>query len=263
MSAGSTGGGLRVHHEGAVAHLVLDRPEKRNALDRPLADALAAAVREAGASESVRVIAISGEGQDFCAGADLAALERLLEEGASAHREDAAALGQVFLELRSVPKATVAIVRGRALAGGAGLASACDLVIAHEMAQFGYPEVRIGFVPAMVMTMLRRAVGEKRAFDLVGSGRTVDAREAERIGLVSRVIADASFDVEVARLLDGLSRTPPGAMAFTKRLLYELDGLDFRAGIEHGIDMNVEARMTEEFREGVNRFLRRSSRGDA
>ncbi|HLV25707.1 MAG TPA: enoyl-CoA hydratase/isomerase family protein [Gemmatimonadales bacterium] len=263
MNAGGAGAGLRVHQEAGVAHLVLARPERRNALNRALADALADAIREAGADESVRVIAISAEGQDFCAGADLAALERLLPEGAEAHRQDAASLGDVFLALRAVRKPTVAIIRGRALAGGAGLATACDLVIAHELAQFGYPEVRIGFVPAMVMTMLRRAVGEKRAFDLVGTGRTVDAREAERIGLVSRVIEDASFDAEVSQILESLSRTPPGAMAFTKSLLYELDDMPFSAGIERGIQTNVEARMTDEFRDGVNRFLRRSRRSDS
>src|SRR5690606_36161832 len=237
---------LKVRRTGAVEHLVLARPEKRNALDRSLADQLSSAIRSAADDPQVRVIALSGEGQDFCAGADLAALERLLAEGREAHREDAEALGRVFLELRAAPKTTVAVVRGRALAGGAGLATACDLVLAHEQAQFGYPEVRIGFVPSMVMTMLRRAVGEKRAFDLAGTGRIVDAVEAERLGLASRVLADAGFEAEVAGILEGLARTPSGAMAFTKRLLYELDDLDFAEGIARGVETNVEARMTEE-----------------
>src|SRR5690606_6187984 len=148
-----------------------------------------------------------------------------------------------------------------ALAGGAGLASACDMIVAHEGAQFGYPEVRIGFVPAMVMTMLRRAVGEKVAFDLVGTGRVIDARGARDIGLVSRVIGDTTFDTEVAELLAALAASPPGAMALTRQLLYSLDGLSFREGIELGIRTNVEARMTDEFRSGVARFLSRRDGG--
>ncbi len=250
---------LRVHTDGARRTLTLARPDKKNALDRRMADELHDAIEAAAADDAVRVIVVTGDGEDFCAGADLAALERLLADGREAHRADAAALGRVFMSLRDAGKPTVAVVRGRALAGGAGLASACDLVIAHEHAQFGYPEVRIGFVPAMVMTMLRRAVGEKRAFDLVGTGRVVGADEAERIGLASRVLADAGFEAELDRILDALSRTPPGAMAFTKSLLYRLDDLGFEAGIDAGVDTNVEARLTPEFRAGVERFLARSA----
>lgn len=261
-SSTAANSGLRSRQDGSVLHLVLARPERRNALNRALADALAAAVEKAGKDESVRVIALSAEGQDFCAGADLAALEQLLPEGEDAHRQDAASLGSVFLALRQVRQVTIAVVRGRALAGGAGLASACDLVVAHEDAQFGYPEVRIGFVPAMVMTMLRRAVGEKRAFDLVGTGRSIDAHEAERIGLVSRVLSGATFEVEVAQILESLAGTPPGAMAFTKSLLYDLDSTSFEEGIERGVETNVDARMTDEFRDGLNRFLNRSRRSE-
>ncbi len=250
---------VRVETVGARRTLTLARPDKKNALDRRMADELHAAIEAAAADDAVRVIVITGEGEDFCAGADLAALERLLAEGREAHRADAAALGRVFVSLRTAGKPTVAVVRGRALAGGAGLASACDLVLAHEAAQFGYPEVRIGFVPAMVMTMLRRAVGEKRAFDLVGTGRVIRAEEAERIGLVSRVLPDVAFDAELDRILDALSRTPRGAMAFTKALLYRLDDLGFEAGIDAGVDTNVEARLTPEFRAGVERFLARSA----
>lgn len=250
---------VRIERADGRCTITLARPDKKNALDRRMADELHDAIRGADADPDVRVIVLAGDGPDFCAGADLAALERLLAEGREAHRADAAALGRVFVALREARTATVAVVRGRALAGGAGLATACDLVIAHEHAQFGYPEVRIGFVPAMVMTMLRRAVGEKRAFDLVGTGRVIDAREAERIGLASRVLDDRSFDVELQGILDGLTRTPPGAMAFTKSLLYDLDDLGFAAGIEAGVETNVEARLTDEFRTGVERFLARTA----
>jgi methylglutaconyl-CoA hydratase len=181
---------------GRIGRITLNRPEVRNALDRATADALRDAIERLGRSADIRVIAIAGNGPDFCAGADLAALERLIDAPREAHVEDATALGNVFIALRSATVPTVALVHGRALAGGAGLASACDMVLAREDARFGYPEVRVGFVPAMVMTMLRRAVGEKRAFDLVATGRELDAHEAERIGLASRVLPAVDFDIE-------------------------------------------------------------------
>jgi methylglutaconyl-CoA hydratase len=177
-----------------------------------------------------------------------------------AHRADAAALGAVFLAIRAMAKPVVAAVRGRALAGGAGLANACDLVLAREGAQFGYPEVRVGFVPAMVMTMLRRSVGEKLAFDLVATARLIDAAEAQRIGLVSRVIAADAFDAEVESVLAALAKTPRDALRLTKRLFYRLDALPFAEGIAAGVEGNVEARATEDFRAGVRRFVQRRER---
>jgi methylglutaconyl-CoA hydratase len=154
----------------------------------------------------------------------------------------------------------VCTIRGRALAGGAGLATACDVVLAHENAELGYPEVRVGFVPAMVMTMLRRAVGEKHAADLVLTGRIVCAEEAERIGLVSRVVPAATFDDEVQATLDQISRAPTTALALTKWLFYKLDSLSFEDGVAAGVVTNVEARATDDFRQGIRRFTERRSR---
>ena len=254
-------GPIRVERRDAIVTIELARPEKKNALDRAMADALRDALGDAEGDAEARVVLLRGAGEDFCAGADLAALEKLIDAGPEAHREDARALGDVFLRLRAMPKPVIAVVQGRALAGGAGLASACDIVLAHEAAQFGYPEVRVGFVPAMVMTMLRRAVGEKRAFDLVATARTIGAAEAERIGLVSRVLPASTFEAEVQALADALATSPPSALALTKRLFYGLDGLDFQAGIAAGVLGNVEARSTDDFREGVRRFIARSRGG--
>ena len=252
---------LRAERDGAVARIILARPEKKNALDRRAADELAAAVAELGGDASVRAIVLAADGPDFCAGADLEALEAMLDGGSDAHRRDAEALGRVFQSLRSLPTPVVAAVRGRALAGGAGLATACDIVVAHEGAQFGYPEVRVGFVPAMVMTMLRRCVGERRAFDLVATGRLVGAREALEIGLVSRVLAEGDFEPGVAEIAQGLANAPPAALRLTKQLFYALDGAAFDEGIALGVRTNVEARGTEEFRNGVRRFVRRARGG--
>ena len=248
---------IRTESRGGVAAITLARPEKKNALDRQTAEELQAALDRFGADPAVRLITLTGAGDDFCAGADLQALEQMLAEGLKAHLQDAQALGKVFITMRTIQKPVVGIIRGRALAGGAGLATACDIVLAHADATFGYPEVRVGFVPAMVMTMLRRAVGEKRAFDLVATGRRVTADEALAMGLVSRVIPAATFDAEVDAIVAELEASPATAAALTKRLFYALDGLDFREGIALGAKTNVEARSTEDFRQGVKRFTTR------
>ena len=241
-----------------VARITLARPEKKNALDQEMVQALHEAVHAAATDKAVRVMLLEGEGPDFCAGADLAALAAMLDAGADAHRRDAELLGALFVALRMTPKPVIAAVRGRALAGGCGLAIACDLVLAHEDAKFGFPEVNVGFVPAMVMTLLQRSVGEKRAFDLVATGRIVSAREAIELGLASRVLPGASFDAEATKVASALAAAPASALRLTKKLFYALDSLGFDAGIALGVQANVEARATPEFREGVEKFTKRS-----
>jgi methylglutaconyl-CoA hydratase len=242
--------------EGSIGRITLARPEKKNALDRIMADELAEALF-AMSEAPVNVVAIDGDGPDFCSGADLAAIEEMLDAPRQQHIDDAKALGHVFHTIRRMEKPVVALVKGRAYAGGAGLASACDIVLAHEDARFAYPEVTIGFVPAMVMTMLRRSVGEKHAFDLVSTGRILKADEAREIGLVSRVFAAREFDPLSQALLSQLAETPPSAMAATKTLFYKLDTLAFLDGISAGIVANADARATPAFREGVKRFTSR------
>ncbi len=246
--------------EDGVATLTLNRPDKRNALNGELVAAIKDGLDRAEADGAVRVVAIAGAGKDFCSGADLAELERIATLSKDENLEDARSLGALFTKMRGLRCPVVALVRGRALAGGCGLASACDVVLADEGAELGYPEVHLGFVPAMVMAILRRKVGEAKAFDLVVDGQRVSATEAERIGLVTRVYESASFDAESGRYLAGLAKRPPGAVALTKKLLYDLDGLSLQEGIERGARVNAEARMSDECRAGVRRFLERSSR---
>ena len=248
---------VRVSRAQGVGRVTLARPEKKNALDRQMADEIVQGLESLGADSETRVVVIDAEGDDFCAGADLDALESLLDAGREAQLEDARALGRVFTSIRQLHVPVVAAVRGRALAGGAGLASACDMVLAHPQATFAYPEVRIGFVPAMVMTILRRIIPQRHAFDLAITGRTIAAAEAERLGLVSRVIAKEPFDAEVNAICEAIAKSPPEAVRRTKKLFYELEGRPFESGIAHGAQANVEARMTEEFRNGVRRFLER------
>ena len=247
---------VRVTVEGAIGRITLARPEKKNALDRIMADELGEALF-AMSEAPVNVVAIDGDGPDFCTGADLGAIEEMLDAPRQEHIDDAKALGHVFHTIRRMDKPVVALVKGRAYGGGAGLASACDIVLAHEEARFSYPEVTIGFVPAMVMTMLRRSVGEKHAFDLVSSGRVLTADEARDIGLVSRVFAAREFDQLSQAALDKLAAAPASAMAATKTLFYKLDTLGFLDGISAGIVANADSRATPAFREGVKRFTSR------
>ncbi|HET7551955.1 MAG TPA: enoyl-CoA hydratase-related protein [Gemmatimonadaceae bacterium] len=248
---------IRVEAADGIGRITLSRPEKKNALDEQAAAELSEALARFAADGAVRAVLLAADGKDFCAGADLEALERALGAEPDAQLRDAKALGSVFEAMRRLPQPVVAAVRGRALAGGAGLATACDIIVASDDARFGYPEVGVGFVPAMVMTMLRRAMGEKRAFDLVATGRVIDAQEALALGLVSRVVPAATFDDEVENLVNRLAAAPPSAIRITKRLFYDLDSLDFAAGLDLGARVNVEARATDEFREGVRGFVAR------
>jgi methylglutaconyl-CoA hydratase len=252
---------LLVRREGAVARLVLNRPEKRNALNAELVAALKDALRRADADAGVRVVAIEGAGADFCSGADLSALRRIAGASAMENLEDVDELAELFQLPRRMGKPVVALVRGRALAGGCGLATACDMVLAAESAQFGYPETRIGFVPAMVMAILRRSVPEKRAFELIVRGNSVSAAEAERIGLINHVFADDAFDAEASAVLGELAERSASAVRLSKRLLYNSDGMAFDAAIRAGADVNVVARMTDDMRAGVARFLERDKGG--
>jgi methylglutaconyl-CoA hydratase len=216
-----------------------------------MADDLFSALSQLEAEGGIRVIHLGADGDDFCMGADLDALERTMDAGNDAHRADAEAVGRVMLAIRALMKPVVCSVRGRALGVGAGLATACDVVLAHEGAELGFPEIRSGFVPAMMMTMLRRSVGEKHAADLVLTGRVINAEEAERIGLVSRVVPAARFDDDINDTLLQVAESPATALALTKWLFYKLDSLGFEDGIAAGVVTNVEARATDDFRKGL------------
>ena len=242
---------------GGVLTLTLNRPNKRNALNAATLDGLAEGLARAELEREVRVVAIRGAGTDFCAGADLDELLASADHTADENERAALALGELFLALRRLSKPSVAIVHGRALAGGAGLATACDLVLASGTSRFGYPEIERGFVPAMVMTMLRHSVGEKRAFELVATGRQVDAAEALTLGLVSRVVPDERFAQETDTLLATLASRSATAFALTKQLFVELDDRSFHEGILLGARVNALSRSTGDFRRAIAEFLKK------
>jgi methylglutaconyl-CoA hydratase len=243
--------------EGSVALVTLNRPEKRNALNDALIAGLKQALRDADADDRVRAVLVGGAGADFCSGADLSALQKISESSITENLEDARSLMELFTLVRRVRVPVVAAVRGRALAGGCGLATSCDIVLAARGARFGYPEVKIGFVPAMVMAILRRNVSEKRAFELAARGAEISAEEAERFGLVNHVYDDDAFEAEVETFMVGFEKVSRSAVMLTKRLLYHTDGMTFDAALQSGVDINAVARMTEDCRRGIARFLKK------
>ena len=245
------------HVEGAVARLTLNRPEKRNALNEALVAGLKTSLRKASDDTAVRVVVISGAGNDFCSGADLASLQKIADGSVDENVDDARSLMDLFLLMRQVQVPIVAAIRGKALAGGCGLASACDIVLASADAQFGYPEVKLGFVPAMVTAILRRNVSEKRAFELITRGAEIGAEEAKQLGLVNQVFPEEDFEIEVNTYLRGFEKMSKSAIALTKKLLYQMDGMSFGAALETGVDVNVIARMTEDCQKGIARFLKK------
>jgi len=248
---------LRVELGGGVLTLTLDRADKRNALSAALIAALHSALERADLDHDVRVVAVRGAGKDFCAGADLDELLASADLPPADNEAAALALGSLFTRMRRLPKPVVAVVHGRALAGGAGLVTACDLAIAGEGAQLGYPEIQRGFVPAMVMTLLRRAVGEKTALDLVLTGRLLPAREAQGAGLFTRVVPDGDLERESRALLGALAGASPSALALTKQLFYQLDGKSMDDGVALGARVNAVARQTPDFRAALEQFLKR------
>lgn len=254
----STASPLASARDGGVLTLTLNRPDKRNALSSAVVEALHQALEAADLDADVRVVALTGAGKDFCAGADLEELLASADATPEANEAAALRLGTLFGRMRRLPKPVVAVVRGRALAGGAGLMTACDIVLAGAGAQVGYPEVLRGFVPAMVMTMLRRLVGEKAALDLVLTGRLLSADEAHAWGLVSRVVPDGDLEREAGELGRALAAAPASALALTKQLFYQLDGQSFDQGIALGARVNALARQTPDFREAITRFLART-----
>jgi methylglutaconyl-CoA hydratase len=243
--------------ENAVAQLTLNRPHKRNALNDELIEGVKSALVRANTDENVRAIVLSGAGKDFCSGADLSALQKIADASVAENLDDARSLMELFLLIRQIRVPVIAAVSGRALAGGCGLATACDLVLASANSRFGYPEVKIGFVPAMVLAILRRNVSEKKAFELLIRGDEIGSEEALQLGIVNKVFADETFSEDVSVYVERFVQVSRSAVALTKKLLYQVDGLSFADALETGVDVNVIARMTEDCQKGIAKFLKK------
>jgi methylglutaconyl-CoA hydratase len=228
--------------------ITLNRPQRRNAMPPEMQVELIAAMEDTPPS-GCRVIVFAGAGEAFCAGLDLSALS------AGEHRTDAAQIARLFRTLYELPMPTIAAVHGAAIGGGAGLATICDFTLATPAAKFGYTEVRIGFVPALVSAFLALQIGDKRCRDLLLTGRIFDAAEALRLGLVTEVVAAENLSQRVQSLAETLAANSPQSLAATKRLLAAQNKAWLDAAIEAALEANAEARGTADFREGVSAFL--------
>ncbi len=240
------------------ARITLNRPEKRNALDDALVKELILAFSTAGKDQNVKVIVLGAAGPAFCAGADLEHLQRLSRFDLEENRADSQQLAHLFRVIFEIRKPVLAIVNGAALAGGCGLASVCDVVIAsQENARFGYTEVRIGFIPAVVMIFLIKRVGEGKARELVLRGNVIDAIEAQRIGLANVVVAAGELENTTDALCEELVLKNSGtAMGLCKEMLSKLPGMNLPDSFDFATNMNAAARMTPDCKRGVSAFLK-------
>jgi methylglutaconyl-CoA hydratase len=245
---------IQVADSGEVRTITLNRPERRNAMTPEMQMEFIAAMEEATAS-SCRVVVFRGAGETFCSGLDLAALQGMNDKSAADHRAEAEQIARLLRTLYELPKPTIAEVRGAAIAGGAGLATICDFTLAVPAAKFGFTEVRIGFVPAVVSAFLAMQIGDKRARDLLLTGRLFDAEEAYRLGLVNEVVTPDEIAERVQELAQVLAKNSPESLRATKHLLAAQNKAWLDGAIAQAMEANARARETVDFREGIAAFL--------
>ncbi len=246
---------LETRQEGAILVLSLARPKVRNALTRTLRRALASALTRAATDDGVRAVVLTGKGDAFCAGLDLAELEESVTYPSELHRSDSRALADLFTQMVRYPKPLIAAVNGHAVAGGAGLVTACDVAVMAEGAKIGYTEARIGFVPALVSVLLVRQVGEKHARDLLLSARLISAAEAARMGLVNETCPKESVLARALERAEAMAANAPSSLRLTKELLAGVGNLSIEEGMRWAAEVNALSRTGDELAEGVRAFL--------
>jgi methylglutaconyl-CoA hydratase len=245
---------VQLGYDSGVATVTLNRPDKRNALSFQLLDELMQALDEAEKSDCLVVI-VTGAGTAFCAGMDLEELKTLTAKPHAENVKDSRVMARIFRRLYDFPKPTIAAVNGAAIAGGTGLATMCDFTLAIPEAKFGYTEVRIGFVPAIVSSILVWQVGHKVARDLLLSGRIFDAAEAHRFGLVNEMVPREQLTNRARELASQLMENSPSSVRLTKKLINGFITAELDRQIEHAVHENAQIRQTADFREGVTSFL--------
>jgi methylglutaconyl-CoA hydratase len=241
-------------HEGPLAFITLNRPEKRNAISYELIDDLLRALHEV-EDCSATILILTGAGKAFCSGMDLDNLRAVTSRTHEENVGDSEQMAKMFRSLYEFPKVTIAAVNGPAIAGGCGLATLCDFTIASTEAKFGYTEVRIGFIPAIVSAFLLRQVGEKQARDLLLTGRIIDADEAHRLGLANEVVGPEQLLQRTRELAGDLLHNSPASLLATKRLLRNCSAAQLDGQLSQAVQENARIRTTDDFREGVSSFL--------
>ena len=245
---------MQLQLRAGVATLTLDRPERRNALNAELLSALGDNLERLRTDAGVRAVVLTGAGKTFCSGLDLSELQGDLSSSVQRNLERSDAFAALIAQIYRFPKPVVAAVEGAALAGGAGLAAACDLSVLGQGAVLGYPEVRRGFVAAVVAVLLVRQVGERRAKDLLMTGRSLGAQEALAWGLANEVVEDGQVLARSQELAGQLGSSSATALAATKRLLTTLPGMGLEEGFSAASLLNAWIRQSEDLREGLRAF---------
>jgi len=245
---------LQLAHEAGVAAITLNRPDKRNAISFQLVDELMRTFDEIEKSPS-QVLILTGAGKAFCAGMDLDELKSLLGKSHDENVKDSARMAEMFRRLYDFPKPTIAAVNGAAIAGGTGLATMCDFTLSVPEAKFGYTEVRIGFVPAIVSSILVWQVGHKIARDLLLTARLFDAAEAKRYGLVNEIVSADHLLTRANELAAQILENSPSSVQATKKLINGFISTQLDMQIGEAIEDNARIRTTADFREGVSSFL--------
>jgi methylglutaconyl-CoA hydratase len=237
-----------------IGLIKLNRPEKHNALHPDLVKELKEKLNAAEQDKSARIVIITGEGKSFCAGADLSYLNDLRDYSSLENEEDSASLAGLFLKIYNFPKPTIAAVNGAAIAGGCGLASVCDIIVAdRQHAKFGYSEVKIGFIPAIVSIFLIRKIGEGRARQLLLTGEIIDAEKAFQMGLANYVSDNVhGFSADLA---NELIKNSDFSMQFTKKMISNISLLPVEKAVEYCIELNAISRTSEDFKNGLLSFL--------
>jgi methylglutaconyl-CoA hydratase len=245
---------IQLARDGHLATITLNRPDKRNAISYELIDELLRALDDIADSDA-RALILTGAGKAFCSGMDLDNLKALTKNTEADNLRDSETMARLFRGLYEFSKPTIAAVNGAAVAGGCGLATLCDFTIASSEAKFGYTEVRIGFLPAIVSTFLIRQIGEKRARDLLLTGRIISAQEALEYGLATEVVAPDQLMPRVQQIAASLVENSPASLRATKRLLSAFAQSELDEQIQLAVKENANIRATEDFREGVSSFL--------
>jgi methylglutaconyl-CoA hydratase len=247
-----------VAHEDLLSVITLNRPERRNAISFEMVDELMRALDECEASlaqRGYRSLLITGAGAAFCSGMDLETLRAIGRQDEAQNVVDSERMARLFQRVFSFPAPTIAAVNGAAVAGGCGLASVCDFTVSVPEAKFGYTEVRIGFIPAIVSIYLLRLVGEKHARDLLLSGRLISAAEARNIGLVTEIVTADKLQSRVREIAAELAKNSPASLRATKDLLARLPVYSLQPALDTAVKENAAIRRTPDFREGLSAFL--------
>ncbi|PYT93809.1 MAG: enoyl-CoA hydratase [Acidobacteria bacterium] len=239
---------------GAVATITLNRPDKRNAMSATMIAELQTALDEIEKSH-VRVGILTGAGKAFCSGMDLEMLAAIAQQTPAENQEDSRRMAKMFRRIWSFPRPLIAAVNGAALAGGCGIATLCDFTLAVAEAKFGYTEVKIGFLPALVSVFLIRQIGEKRTRDLLLTGRILEAVEAKEMGLVNEIVPAENLIARSKELAELLIAASPASLSRAKRLMTSAAAASVDADLERAILENARIRCTSDFKEGLASFL--------